>query len=333
MADFYNFHVHDASSGNAIEVISDTLTANRVIKLPNSNDTLATLGDIGAAGGGSVTSVGLTLPTSIFGVSGSPVTTSGTLAATLKSQNANTFLGVGNSNGVPTFKTLTSSDIPSLPFTKITGVATTAQLPNIPTSKLTGVLDDSQMAAGTNNSYLQLDSDNNGGRVAWDNGNSEIRLRDSGDSDYVSLRVKNLFVEGDTTVIESETMSVADNKLVLNSDVTGTPSEDSGIEIERGTSSNAFVQWNESGDRFEAGTTGAIYRLVRQNEGTVAAGDVSGNTLTINHNTGNEHPDIFLKRTDGKIINYSYSPTNTNTLTIDISRSGSPVGWAWYAKG
>jgi len=332
MSNTYSTNYYDKDSIYKVEIISDTLTANRVIKFPNSSDTLATLADIGAAGGGSVTSVSLSLP-DIFNLTGSPVTTSGTLAATLISQTANTFLGVGDTNGVPTFKVLTTSDIPDLPFTKVTGVANLTQLPSIPTSNLTGVLNDSQMASGTNNNFLQLDSGNSGGRLSWDTGSSEFRLRNSGGTAYTSLRVLDLFVEGTTTTINSETINFADNKILLNSDVTGAPTEDSGIEINRGTSPNAFLQWNESTDLFEAGLLTNLLRVVRATTGTIAAGNISGNNLTITHNTGNQHPDLLIERTDGVIINFAYTATNTNSLTIDISRVSSPIGWTWYVKG
>ena len=63
---------------------------------------------------GTVTSVGLSLP-SIFTVSGSPVTTSGTLSATLASQTANTIFAAPNgSAGAPTFRSLVAADIPSI---------------------------------------------------------------------------------------------------------------------------------------------------------------------------------------------------------------------------
>jgi len=58
-----------------------------------------------------VTSVGLSLP-SIFTVSGSPVTTTGTLTATFASQTANTFLAAPNgSAGVPAFRAPLAADI------------------------------------------------------------------------------------------------------------------------------------------------------------------------------------------------------------------------------
>lgn len=63
---------------------------------------------------GVVTSVGLSMP-SIFTVSGSPVTSSGTLTATLNSQTKNNVLAAPQfSNGVPSFRKLTADDMPDL---------------------------------------------------------------------------------------------------------------------------------------------------------------------------------------------------------------------------
>jgi hypothetical protein len=65
-------------------------------------------------GGGTVTSVGLSLP-GIFTVTGSPVTAAGTLTATLASEAANTVLaGPTGAAGVPTFRTLVAADVPRL---------------------------------------------------------------------------------------------------------------------------------------------------------------------------------------------------------------------------
>ncbi len=54
-----------------------------------------------------------------------------------------------------------------------------------------------------------------------------------------------LTVNGTVTHINSTTIDIGDNILVLNSQVTGTPTTDAGLEIERGTSDNAFLLWSE----------------------------------------------------------------------------------------
>ena len=68
-------------------------------------------------GGGTVTSVGVSVP-AIFSVSGSPVTTSGTITVSLASQSANTVWAGPTSGGsaAPTFRALVAADIPALPY-------------------------------------------------------------------------------------------------------------------------------------------------------------------------------------------------------------------------
>lgn len=76
----------------------------------------------GGGGGGTVTSVALALPASVFGVSGSPVTTSGTLTGSFNTQAANqVFAGpVGAGPSTPAFRSLVAADIPNLSAAKIT---------------------------------------------------------------------------------------------------------------------------------------------------------------------------------------------------------------------
>jgi len=69
----------------------------------------------------------------------------------------------------------------------------------------------------------------------------------------------NLTVNGTTTTVNSNTVSVGDNIIVLNSDETGTPSQDAGIEVERGTSSNVALRWYETTDNWQVTTDGSTY--------------------------------------------------------------------------
>ena len=63
----------------------------------------------------------------------------------------------------------------------------------------------------------------------------------------------NLTIFGTTTSVNSETVTIADNILQLNSNVTGAPTENSGIEIVRGTSDNVSMIWNEAADWWTIG--------------------------------------------------------------------------------
>lgn len=70
-------------------------------------------------GGGTVTSVALTMPTSVFDVSGSPVTSAGTLAVTFDTQSANQVFAGPTSGGAaaPAFRAVVLDDLPSLGVT------------------------------------------------------------------------------------------------------------------------------------------------------------------------------------------------------------------------
>lgn len=73
----------------------------------------------GGGGSGTVTSVSLSLPSSVFTVSGSPVTTSGTLSGTFKTQTAN-LVWAGPTTGAaaaPTFRSLVAADLPTTAVT------------------------------------------------------------------------------------------------------------------------------------------------------------------------------------------------------------------------
>jgi hypothetical protein len=77
------------------------------------------------AGGGSVTSVGLSLPTSVFNLANTPVTGAGTLTGTFANQSGNyVFAAPDGSTGTPGFRLLVPADVPSLTAAKISNFDT-----------------------------------------------------------------------------------------------------------------------------------------------------------------------------------------------------------------
>jgi len=78
-----------------------------------------------------------------------------------------------------------------------------------------------------------------------------------------------LTVSGTTTTINTATLNISDNIIVLNNDVTGTPTENAGLEVERGNVVNAGFRWNEANDYWEAtDSTGTFYQLSIAGPGT-----------------------------------------------------------------
>jgi hypothetical protein len=74
-----------------------------------------------------------------------------------------------------------------------------------------------------------------------------------------TLKVTNLVVSGTSTTINTETIALADNIITLNSNASGTPTENAGLEVERGSSTNVLLRWNESNDRWEFTNDGSTY--------------------------------------------------------------------------
>jgi len=96
----------------------------------------------------------------------------------------------------------------------------------------------------------------------------------------------NLTVNGTTTTVNTTNTTVADSLIELGNGTSGTPANDAGIVIERGTSDNAFIGWDESEDKFKVGTgtfTGASTGNLGITTGTLVAnieGGLIGNADT-----------------------------------------------------
>jgi hypothetical protein len=112
----------------------------------------------------------------------------------------------------------------------------------------------------------------------------------------------NLTVSGTTTTLNTDTLAVEDNIVVLNSNITGTPTLDAGLEVERGDYTNAKIYWNETANAWYISTpadsagaatdavisTGGSTNLFNNlSDGTnVASPDSSNDTFTFTASTG-----------------------------------------------
>ena len=122
----------------------------------------------------------------------------------------------------------------------------------------------------------------------------------------------NLTVNGTTTTLNTETLAIEDNIVVLNSNVTGLPTTNAGIEVERGTSANVSLRWNETSDKWEFTQDGSTYYDIATEDFVNAQsisllgeiGDVSASTAV----SGD-----FLKYNGAAWIN---DPINLGTDTI-----------------
>ena len=133
----------------------------------------------------------------------------------------------------------------------------------------------------------------------------------------------NLTVSGTTTTVNTETINLADNIITLNSNETGTPSENAGIEIERGTSDNVAFRWNEGSDIWQLTKDGTNYYEVQTvGESTYAAsiGDGNATSIAVTHNLGSQ--DVIVQLYDASSLDTVYADvvrTSTSVVTIDFA--------------
>ncbi len=145
----------------------------------------------------------------------------------------------------------------------------------------------------------------------------------------------NLTVSGSTTTVNTETLTIDDNIIVLNNNVTATPTENAGIEIERGTSANVALRWNETSDKWEITADGSTYADIATETYaaslTPATLDDIGDVTITNATSGQ-----FLKWNGSAWVNDSIPTINTlddvGDVTITSATSGDFLKWngtAW----
>lgn len=75
-----------------------------------------------------------------------------------------------------------------------------------------------------------------------------------------ALEVNDLIVNN-IALLNAQVVEIGDNCLLLNNDVTGTPTEDAGIEVERGDEPNAQLKWVEADDCWYHGVEGNLFPI------------------------------------------------------------------------
>lgn len=133
----------------------------------------------------------------------------------------------------------------------------------------------------------------------------------------------NLIVQGSTTTIDSNTVSVGDSVITLNGDFTGSaPSENAGIEIERGTQINTALLWNEGTDRWTFTNDGTGYFNIpvtseltldaTTTNGASTANDivVGGLTVSGSAQAKSDHFVVYCTTTNGTAVEMFLNGTN-----------------------
>lgn len=125
-----------------------------------------------------------------------------------------------------------------------------------------------------------------------------------------------LTVSGSVTYLNTQTLQVSDNLVVLNYDVTGTPTENAGIEIERGTSANVSLLWNETDDRWTMTNDGTNFYVMAKKYSANLSSSSTAYTVTHNLNDRDVAVNVYRNSAPYDTVETDVERTDANTVTL-----------------
>ena len=128
----------------------------------------------------------------------------------------------------------------------------------------------------------------------------------------------NLNVTGTINSVNTTQVNIVDNKINLNTDFTGTPTTDAGIRVERGTSTDVEVLWNETDDRWTLTNNGTNYHAIARKYAENLANPSTLTALVVTHNLGSDDVTVQVFETAGSkaLVETDIERTSANTVTL-----------------
>ena len=151
------------------------------------------------------------------------------------------------------------------------------------------------------------------------NSSGEAQIRTAADDGYANFRCGNLYVEGTTFTVNSETITVDDNIIVLNNNVTGAPTEDGGIEVERGTEANSQMLWDESSDQWVANDGTSTKAVARKHAQDIGNG--ADTEITVTHDLNTEDVQVSVRYAGGtkQVVGVAWRPLSATQVRVDFA--------------
>jgi hypothetical protein len=180
---------------------------------------------------------------------------------------------------------------------------------------------------GTNSDTFQIGS----GGPKVKNSSGEIQIRNATDDDFADLRIKNLFVEGTQTVINSNEVNIGDNVILLNADITSNAqNSDGGIAVKRlqtddQTEGNAEVFFDETNNiwKIKDGAPEALQTFPIARKYVAVIGDGTTLNYTITHNLNSRDISVTIRETGSPYAQVitDVEFTTVNSITVKFAEA------------
>jgi hypothetical protein len=189
------------------------------------------------------------------------------------------------------------------------GRATTVSL--VANPMVSGITAGAVTVGLTNNNEVTTTS----GELNLNSASGQVNVNDSLSVNGNTTLNGDLTVNGTVTTINTQTIELSDNIIVLNNDETGSPTQDAGIDVERGTADNASIRWNETTNRWQLIDTVGTHNVLRPGVDTVAT-FIDSDGTTVSFDT-----DDSLRISEGGGIDVNFIDTTEPTFNLQISNT------------
>jgi hypothetical protein len=131
----------------------------------------------------------------------------------------------------------------------------------------------------------------------------------------------NLNVTGTINSVNTTQVNIVDNKINLNTDYIGAPVTDAGIRVERGTSPDVEVLWNETSDNWTLTNNGTNYHAIARKYAADLANPDTLTSLVVTHNLGSDDVTVQVFETSGTkaLVETDVERTSSNTITLKFA--------------
>ena len=178
------------------------------------------------------------------------------------------------------------------------------------------------------NVLLKVNTDN---QTVFIDGSNNIHLGDPTNNNLITgtqfgfsndvIVYGNLTVNGTATTVNSTTVNIADNIIVLNSNFTaGTPTVNAGIEIKRGSENDVQLRWNETQNWWEVSNpegTGTTYNAIL----TTDSIESTDTALVVTQGVGGNADKLYLSIDESNLTGIPNSALTNSNITV-VAGSG-----------
>ncbi len=159
----------------------------------------------------------------------------------------------------------------------------------------------------------------------------------------------NLTIEGTTTTIDSTNLNIGDNQIKLNYAHTGAPTQNAGLLVERGSSSDVEIRWNETDDKWQYTNDGTTFKDLGSSAISAADGNVASKKKIVltdpdggtdevvleagTNMTASRSGDTITFNSSHVTYNYSATDPGGGNVRLNLNDSNAVTDWVQLTAG